>query len=361
MANDSLFFSSSGGITPASFFLLLGAPLLLSGQFVWGCVAVALALVVALKAAMEDIKEADKHEIRCNILDPEDLVAELEALEESDSNEESKRTQFLASLGALAKKYSKKDKAKNLALLCQQSAYLTLRLYPEDDAMAAGAISLLALVAKDDQVRQRNLYQADAYGLDRPIQALRKGLERAKKEEDEDEEELMAELQRKGCLFLGAISDGDKDLEISMKIVEEDGLEHILEAANWFRLHSEVANWALWAVFVILYENVRNKIQFVRLAGINTVCELMKNNPSSLEVNRHGVAILFDLLREGNRTEGVNFDPWEVRKMALSAGLHQVMLSAMTEFSDSMDIMMMGQELLLGTGYRGDIPQFQQL
>ena len=113
MANDSLFFSSSGGITPASFFLLLGAPLLLSGQFVWGCVAVALALVVALKAAMEDIKEADKHEIRCNILDPEDLVAELEALEESDSNEESKRTQFLASLGALAKKYSKKDKAKN--------------------------------------------------------------------------------------------------------------------------------------------------------------------------------------------------------------------------------------------------------
>jgi hypothetical protein len=358
---SGLFVTSNGGITPASFFLLIGAPLLISGRFVWGSVAVFVGLLSALQASMEDIKESDKQEIRCNILDPEDLVAELEALEESEGDDEKRRAQFIGSLAALAKKFNEKDHANNLALLCQQSAYLTLRLYPEDDEVIEGAIALLALTAKDKQVRQRNKYQADVYGLDRPIQVLRKALERAKQEEDEEKEEQMAEIQRKGCLYLGSISDGDKDLELAIKVVEEDGLEVILDAANWLRFHVDVANWALWAVFILCYENVHNKVQLVRLAGITTVCQLLKNNPNSLEVNRHGVAILFDLLREGNKTEGVKFDPWEVRRLALTAGLHNVILNAMTEFADSMDIMTMGQELLIGTGFQGDIPKFQQL
>jgi hypothetical protein len=361
--SNSLFFTPEGAITPASFFLLLGFPLLLSGRFWWGGTAVALALITSLRAAMEDIKETDKQEIRCNILDPEDLIVELEALEEEDGekDDEKQRAQCLGSLSALARKHNKQDRPKNLPLLCQQAAYLTLRLFAEDDDVIAGAISLLALVAKDQQVRQRNKHQADVYGIDRPIQVLRKALERAKKVEDEEKEEQMAEIARKGCLFLGALADGDKDLEIAIKVVEEDGLELILDAANWFRFHEGVANWALWAAFILCYDNPRNKIQLIRLGGMTTICQLLKNNPNSLEVNRHGVAVLFDLLREGHRVEGVKFDPWEVRRLALAAGLHDVVMNAVTEFSDSMDIMMMGQEMLIGTGYGGDIPQYQQL
>jgi hypothetical protein len=359
---SELFVTSNGGITPASFFILIGMPLLLSGRVGWGGVAIILGLLTALRAAMEDIKEVDRQEIRCDYLDYEDIIAELEALEESQKYDENGRTLCLASLGSLAKKYHRKDVAENLPLLCQQAAYLSLRLYPEDDDIVAASISLLALVAKNQQVRQRNKHQADVYGLDRPIQALQKAFARAKKEEDEKKEEQLAEIQRLGCLFLGALSDGDKELELSVKIVEEDGLELILDVANWFRLHADVANWALWAVFNLCYDHVRNKIQLVRLAGLTTVCQLLKNNPNSLEVNRHGVAILFDLLREENKkTEGVEFDPWEVRRLALTAGLHNVVLNAMKEFSDSMDIMMMGQEMLIGTGYRGDIPTFKQI
>ena len=57
----------------------------------------------------------------------------------------------------------------------------------------------------------------------------------------------------------------------------------------------------------------------------------------------------------------LKWDPWEVRRMALGAGFQAIVVRAMTEFSDSMDIMMMGQEMLIGTGYRGDIPQVQGL
>lgn len=353
----------TGGITPATFLLLIGMPLLFSGRILWGTAIALMGLMSALREAMKEIKEAEKQEIRYNIYSPEDIIVELEQLEENRDqvNTEKSRTQCLSGLAALARKHNKENDTGNLPLLCQQAAYLSLRLYPVDDDLVAGSISLLALVAKKAPVRQRQKNQADEYGLDRPIQALKKALDRAKKEEDETKEELLAEIQRKGALFLGALADGDKEFDLPLKIVEEDGLELILDAANWFRLHEHVANWALWAMFIICYDHVRNKVQFVRLAGIMTVCELMKNNPNSLEVNRHGIAILFDLLREGNEAEGVKWDPWEVRKLALTAGLHKVVLNAMEVFSDSMDIMMMGQEMLIGTGYRGDIPQSQQL
>jgi hypothetical protein len=356
----NVFLTPEGGITPTSFLLLIGTPLFVSGRFIYGGVVCAIAFLVAIKASMEEIKEVEKQEMRYAIFEPEDLLAELEAIEESNEDAEKKHAKCLASLSALAKKYTKNEREKDLGLLCQQAAYSTLNIFPEDVEITAGSISLLALVAKDPEVRKRNKYQADVYGFNHPIRCLQKTLEKAKKVQDEEKEELMAEILRKGCLYMGAIADGDKDLDLALKIVEEDGLELILDAANWFRLHEGVANWALWAIFVLNYEHVRNKVQLVRLGGVATVCQLLKNNPNSLEVNRHGVAVLFDVLREGQHTEAVKFDPWEVRRLALSAGLHDVLLNAMTEFSDSMDIMMMAQEMLIGTGYRGDIPRFQK-
>ena len=375
----TIFLTPSGNITPPSFLLLVAAPLLLSGQVFSAFGIICLAFCVAVKAAMEDIKEVDKQEIRYNIFEPEDLLAELEAVEEEETSsednqdyrqqQERRHAKCFASLSAFANKYNKKDKNRDkedhkekLALICQQAAYLTMRLYPEQDDIVTGAISLLALVAKDLQVRQRTKFQADMYGFDPPIKCLQKALERAKTCNEEEKEEQLAETLRKGCLYLGAIADGDQDYDLGIKVVEEDGLELILEAANWFRFHEGVASWALWAIFILGYEHLTTKLQLVRLGGITTICQLLKNNPNSLEVSRHGVAVLFDLLREQGEASPANikFDPWEVRRQALSAGFHEVLLNAMKEFSDSMDIMMMSQEMLIGTGFRGDIPQYQQ-
>lgn len=357
----NLFFTSTGGITPAAFLLLLGLPLIVSGRIWLGIMVSIIGIISAISQAMKDIKESEKQDIRFNIFTPEDIVAELEILEESGTFDDNGRIQCIAGLASLARKHHRNSSSSTFALLCQQAAYLSLRLYPEENDVVTAAISLLALIAKNREIRERNKHQADVYGLNRPIQVLQKALQRAKKEEEEMNEELLAEIQRKGALFLGALADGDTEFDLPTTIVEEDGLQLILDAANWFRFHEDVANWTLWAAFILCYENVRNKIQFLRLAGITTVCELMKNNPTSLEVNRHGIAILFDLLREGNDREGVKWDPWEVRRIALGAGFQTIVVRAMTEFSDSMDIMMMGQEMLIGTGYRGDIPQAQRL
>lgn len=372
---NGIFLTRSGGLTPASFLGLIGMPLLLSGSLAWGGCILFIAFILAVRAAMETIREEDKQEIRYNILDAEDIIAELELLEEELSSSppsssdqkviitirQTGRAKCCASLSAMVKKYRKQDRAKNIPLLCQQAAYLTLRLYPEDNEAVGGSIALLALVAKDEQVRQRNKFQADVYGLNKPIHALHLALERAKKEEDEEKEGEIAEILRKGCLFLGALSDDDKDFGLATAIVEEEGLELILDIANWFRYHEDIANWAMWAIFILCYDQLQNKIQFVRLAGITTILGLLEYNQSSLEVNRHCIAILYDLLREGNNAEGKQYDHWTVRRQALASGLHNRVVKAMSEFSDSMDIMMMGQEMLIGTGYCGDIPQFQPM
>ena len=387
----AIFLTKDGAITLPSFCLLIGVPLLLSGRYIWGILAIVVGLVLATSSAMEEqIELQDKQTIRYNILDAEDLLFELEELcdnrqnkqdsknnqkEEHNNTESSERIQCLACLSAMAKKCNKKDRPDNVPLLAQQASYITLRLFPNDDEVVTGSISLLALIAKDKQVRQRHKYQADEYGLHIPIEALRNALQRCQEEDDEEREEQLAELQRKGCLFLGAVADGDTELDLAIQIVQqEEGLQTILDAANWFRYHDGVVNWALWSIFILCYDTLPNKVRLIQLNGILTICESLKNIPDSLEVNRHGIAILFDLLRQdqsSTTTAGGNnnkkshnlpsIDPWEVRKVALAAGLHTVVRNAMMEFSDSMDIMMMGQEMLIGTGYRGDIPQYQQL
>ncbi|KAG7361225.1 hypothetical protein IV203_036325 [Nitzschia inconspicua] len=376
---DSLFFSkTTGGLTPPSVAWLLAGPLILTGQFRWGIAAFVIGLIWALKLAMEQIDDSDRIEMRYNVLSPEDLMAELESLEDEStttttttsatdnppSSETSKRIKYLEGLAALAKKYNQQKKPQ-LALWCQQIAFTTLRLYPTDNEIVAGSISLLALIAKDTQTRKRYKFQPNDYGLSVPIDALQKTLERAKEEEDETKEELFAETLRKGCLFLGAVCNDNED-GLAIQVVQEGGLELILDAANWFRLHEAVSNWALWAIFTLAFDQLQIKVQLVRCLGIPTICELMKNNPSSLEVNRHGTALLFDLLRENpndapDNANNIKWDPWEVRKMALASGLHDVVFSAMNEFSDSMDIMMMGQEILIGTGFQGDVPVYQQM
>jgi hypothetical protein len=372
----SLFFNEAGGVSIPLLLFLIGSPLVISGKYIWGCVMLALAVALVLNRSMETISDAEKLEIRYNILSPDDLIAELESLESTslphgstssttdDANTDAavqRRLRYLEGLSSLTRKYNKSDHKRDLALPCQQIAFTTLRLFPEDDEVLAGTISLLALITKEPQVRKRYKYQAEEFGLDKPILALRNVLARAKEEMDEGREQLLAETIRKGCLYLGAVCNDDKKLGLAAIVVEEGGLDLILEAAGWFRFHEDVTNWALWAIFTLCFDHTRIKAQLIRLGGIQVICQSMKNNPSNLEVNRHGVALMFDLLRDNHDGEGVKWDSWEIRKIALGSGLHDVVLAAMTEFSDSVDIMMMGQEMLVGTDFRGTIPVYQQM
>ena len=242
-----------------------------------------------------------------------------------------------------------------LELICQEAAYLVLRMYPSSDVTASAAISLLAVVAADEEVRRRNIEEADKFGLNEPINALKDGLTRSKQAVDpaEDDERMSAELQRKGCLLLGALGDSNKDM--AAQIVDEDGLIVITDALDWFRHHEEVCNWGLWATFALCYDHKGNKAELVKLDGIRKICRVMKDVPDSLEVARHGTAVMFDLLRE--MPGGMN-GASEVRRIAVGAGMHEVVKNAMEKFSQSKEVMMMGQSMLVATGYQGDIPHF---
>ena len=357
-------FVENGNITAPAFLILLGIPVIIvSDRWKLGILLIVAGFLSALSQSLNEMKEEDKHEIRYRYMSAADISDELEAM--GNVMAEKDRAKCLAALAVLAMKWSQDRKQQEpssyhpheLESICQDAAYIVFRLYPNDDEAVAAALSLNAVVAKDEQVRERHLHEADVFGLNVSIDAMRAALKRAQASQDRDEqmERLSAELQRKACLLLGALADGDSG--IATKVVEEGGLEAILDALKWYRFHEEVASWGLWAIFVLCYDHAGNKKEMIRLGGIQVVCMIMKNNSNSLEVSRHGTAILFDLLREAQGDS--IFNVAQIRKMALNAGLHDVMVNAMNEFETSMEIVMMGQEMLVATGYQGEIPRFQ--
>jgi hypothetical protein len=341
----------------------------------------------------------------------------------------------------------------NVFLSSQEASYIALQAFNDKDQIISSAFSLLALTAKCRSVRQRHHHhhssslkssskllsksssstptptstsleseQSDInYDLKLPIQIMKSSLERTKKgirmkdtnnnntttdntidqkeEEKEEKEQLAAEVQRKGCIYLGALADGDTNL--AGIIVQSGGLARIIESIDWFRYHLHVINWALWAIFNLCFDHMGNKLEFFRCNGTIKICCAMKNvlkleekdmstgsssddvkclreedfddddsdeeSGGILEVARHGVAILFDFLRYdstsetnyGNNNGQPTLDFMQVRRVALNAGLHEVIILAMKRCSKNTQVMMMGNQILVATGYNGKIPSFQ--
>ena len=415
--------------------LAASVPLFWMGNWRVGLCFVAIALVYKFLVAspQQSISARDQLAIQYNIWSAEDVRDDLQrrrkeherkndgnkknATNEKDDNGDNEgaasryRCALLVALPALAKKYNKQQQQRkrslnksttnapaseikqdndrdgtahsDLPLLCQQVVYMSLLHaaanhrpdddhITDDDELVAASFALLALVAKNEAVRERHLHEADAYGLHVLTRAMAEALNRAQDVDDDDdddnnndkghqEEQDAAELQRKGCLMLGALADGDKD--VALQVVQDGGLKAILNAASWYRFHENVAIWALWSVFILCYENNANKVALMELDGLSIVLQAMKNCSDSVEVTRHGIATVFDLLREDDENEAGSLpklDLWKIRNTALSAGLHQIIVRAMEACSNNpnnMDIMLMGRELLVGTGYQGQIPE----
>lgn len=359
-----LFIEKDGSVTSAMFFLLMSFPLFVMGRWSWAFTSFLAAMLVATCRAMQDLEQEDKETIRYNVIDAQDVLHEMVGYDTmlqdpkcSEEQMEKARLSVRLGLVALPKKFGND---KTLAKLCQEAVYVGLRNFPDDDEIVQVAIALLALIAKDEGVRERHLFEADKFGLDLPIRCMRAALERAQDLDDHRMEQTAAELQRKGCLCLGALSSSNP--ELAKQIVQEGGLEAILDAISWFRYHSEVANWGLWAIFNICYEDYANKMALVQFNGVAVSIEAMRNCPKSVHVARHATAILFDLMRDDDeRPSHGKLDVWKIRSAALDEGLHDGILNAMESFFDQMDIMMMGQEILVGTGFKGNIPQYHPI
>jgi len=255
-------------------------------------------------------------------------------------------------------------------------------------------------------------------GLDVPIHSMRRSLQRTKEmmdyctgsyygDDDEDgggensdaeeREQISAELQRKACIYLGAVAEmdrgkhgdegigggrGSSNYEHSVRnatsIVDNGGMEAILETLMWFRFHVHVANWALWALFNICYDHGENKKELIKLNGVDCVCTVLKCIMNDLEEQtkvdedhsgtdydwqevtmqavQHGIAILFDTMRydDGNYENRSATNAMQLRvvqrRVALNAGMLEVVKSATRMFPKSTEIVLMGQQMLVTMG-----------
>jgi Arc/MetJ-type ribon-helix-helix transcriptional regulator len=387
MKEGSLFWAPDGSPRFPILTLVSIFPLMYTGHYHWALTALFATFLIACCNAMDDLDVETKTDIRLNVMSPEDILHELE----KDTRED--RTTIVATgLRQLSQKYHKQStrvtkqqknappvavpkeqiqRFEELALLSQQAAYVALHQCPHDDTVVAGSISLLALIAKHEAVRERHVQQADVYGLDVPMRCIRNALERARHSNRGVEEsnacerfddmsvaQQQAELQRKACLWLGALAGGLNDL-----VLQEGGLEILLNAAGWYRNHSEVVNWALWAMFELCQDNVKRKAALVELNGVTRILQAMETTVTeSVEVARHGLAIIFDIMRTDPQEfivlNGPLIDMNKVKNAALNAGIHSICLAAMKSYSDKPEIMMLGQALLVGTSYGGEIPTF---
>ena len=209
-------------------------------------------------------------------------------------------------------------------------------------------------------------------------------------------ERLAAELQRSLCLYLGALIDDTNDDDddnidsriLTSRIINNGGLHTILDALNWYRFHAGVANWGCWAIFILLC-NITNdtnnnnnttssiedhKREFVNADGIYTMCRIMKDHATNVMVGRHAVAVLFDLLRDDKTTSTKSDNKQDRyhkndnnhreiilsrnRLAAINAGMHHSLVEVMTFCSNSKEILMMGTQMLICTGYSGNIPTY---
>ena len=254
-----------------------------------------------------------------------------------------------------------------LYLTAQEISFIALRTYPSNDLVLSSALSLLALLSKHSCIRKRYLQHNKEYSTSLPIRLMQDALLRAKeintsnvhqhvdafvptKKDEEEKERIAAELQRKGCLYLGALADGDVDL--ASNIVHNDGLVSILGALDWFQCHVEVVNWGLWATFNLCYDHLKNKGTFVQLSGIGKVIRAMgrildllledKDNyfqqdipqledpKTCQEVAMHGIAILFDVLRLDPSNPN-SIDSIQLKRVALNAGVNDLLIKAITD------------------------------
>ena len=69
---NGIFLTHYGGLTPASFLGLIGLPLLFSGHRAWGGFTLFLAFIIALRSAMETIKEEEAEAACAQLKDPAD-------------------------------------------------------------------------------------------------------------------------------------------------------------------------------------------------------------------------------------------------------------------------------------------------
>ena len=271
-------------------------------------------------------------------------------------------------------------------MIYQEIVRLIFVKYSTNDEICISALTLLTIIANEEKVLERILYEADIYGINLPILVAKESLKRIRllpdrelcynsdnDEVEENQDWYAAELQKHTALFLGSLCNSCNSNDMATLAVDEGGLELILEAASFFRMHMSTLHWLMWALFTICYDNMNNKSHFIRLGGITKTCDVLKGiyeivessqddvvPEKMMQTRRHATALLYDVLRNTETAVNNSHKMQRLRAMAVNAGLHDVLLTSIklcNDDAEAVDVYEMSREMLLGTGYSGVIPK----
>lgn len=151
---------------------------------------------------------------------------------------------------------------KHDGVLRLETALLALKSYPKHDKIIALALTVILSITNMPSVAQQK-FQVEVSNNDDDLQfiidCLQSSLSRAKSVDEplEKDERLSAEIQRRGCLFLGGFAES-ANVARDM-VVEKGGLNLIIEAVQWYRFHAGVCKWGLWAAFHICYDRIEHQ------------------------------------------------------------------------------------------------------
>jgi len=149
-------------------------------------------------------------------------------------------------------------------LLIIELTMLALKSYPDNDKIILLSLTLSSLLANNDAVIQKIIWKDSNY-LQVIIGTMQSSLSRAKAIDEplEHDERLSAEIQRRGCLFLGGFSD---DADAVKQIIDLGGINAVIEALQWYRFHAGVCKWGLWAVFHMCYDRQELQSEYLYIS-----------------------------------------------------------------------------------------------
>ena len=159
--------------------------------------------------------------------------------------EVSKASRHLHSLIKRTPALSQHDKQTAL-----KAAMLALKSFPNQEKIILLAMTLLSLHSSDNS---QFLLEQISNDLQFIIHIMNSSLSHAKAIDEplERDERLSAEIQKRGCLFLGGLAEND---DVARQAIEMGGLDAIIDSLRWYRYHSGVCKWGLWAVFHLCYD-----------------------------------------------------------------------------------------------------------
>ena len=135
----------------------------------------------------------------------------------------------------------------------------------------------------------------------------------------------------------------DNHVSLQTHAVNEGAVEVIMSAMEWFPQHGPLQQWACFALFNLSFNHTPNKLYLVKQGALGAVLEAMRAHPA-LELNRHGVGVLFNVLRSEK-----DVDTFAMRQVALNAGLVEVLQAASMRFRDEPILSQMASQILADT------------